>query len=129
VVSVADLVDDVEWLDGIDVSADVRFYKGELPIEVLIGTVSLAKCTLGGIGFLQPMSLAVGTPCFCVYGGFGFENTPKGQLDDRMPLHLFGYAAPDPICNCGKMKHNCIKYIPDSVLKDAFESWLERTVK
>lgn len=126
---IADLVDGAEWLHGEDVPVDARLYRGELSVEVLMGMISLSNATLGGVGFLQPMSMAVGTPTFCLYGGFGYENTPKGQTDPRMPLHLYGYACPSPQCQCKNMSHHCDKTISEEVLMSRFNAWYDSTVQ
>ena len=63
VISVADLVEGQEWLVGpADYPADVRYHKGELPVEQLLALLHGAAAVIGGIGWIVPAALALRFP-------------------------------------------------------------------
>lgn len=122
VISVADLVDNVEW--GIDPLpySDVRYHKGELPVEQLLSLVANASAVIGGIGWLVPAALAAKVPAWIICGGQGGYNapeliTPKAQTN-------ITFAVPDNFCRCRLKMHNCDKRISDYDSKLA--NWADR---
>lgn len=70
VVSLADLVDRVEWIVGAPISADISFHKGELEFELLAGLFARAALTFCSPGFAVILSQAVGTPVICTFGRY-----------------------------------------------------------
>lgn len=111
VISVADLADNVEWVVEPLPPADVRYHKGELPVEQLLSLVANASAVIGGIGWLVPAALAAKVPAWVICGGQGGYNapeliTPKGQSN-------ITFAVPDNFCRCRLKQHNCDKRISD----------------
>ncbi len=70
VISVADLVPDVEWVVGPDAKADLSFHQGELVTEALAALFSLADLVFTSSGFAAVLGPAVGTPTISVVGGY-----------------------------------------------------------
>lgn len=120
-ISVADLRDGEEWLDGELSGIQFEFHAGEIDVWTLLGLVSLADLSICTQSFFVPFALATGSTCFCVYGGFG---GPWRYISRWMDTSRFGYAAPDPFCDCGKMEHRCHKEIPQ--LMDTFKNFHDR---
>jgi hypothetical protein len=112
VISVADLQEGAEWMvGGLMPYADVRYHKGELPVEHLLSLVANASAVIGGIGWLVPAALAAKVPAWIICGGQGGYNapeliTPKGQSN-------ITFAVPDNFCRCRLKAHNCDKRISD----------------
>jgi hypothetical protein len=109
VISVADVEDGKEWVVGLPPYADVRYHKGELPIEQLLSLVANAAAVIGGIGWLVPAALSAKVPAWIICGGQGGYNapeliTPKGQSN-------ITFAVPDNFCRCRLKQHNCDKRI------------------
>lgn len=122
VISAADLVDGVEWMVGDSPYADVRYHKGELPVEQLLALVQGAAAVIGGIGWLVPAALSAKVPAWIICGGQGGYNapeliTPKGQTS-------ITFAVPDNFCRCLLKMHNCDKRISDYDSKLA--QWADR---
>lgn len=122
IVSVADLQDGAEWAVGDLPSADVRYHKGELPVEQLLALVKGAAAVIGGIGWLVPAALSAKVPAWIICGGQGGYNapeliTPKGQSK-------ITFAVPDNFCRCRLKQHNCDKRISDYDSKLA--QWADR---
>lgn len=107
-VSVGWLKDGQEWPDGAPLSGIRQsFDHGELSMTEVLALVSVAKITLCGPSFPLPVSAALGTPVFCVFGG---SIPPRCLVDPRMGRHA-GYAAPEPFCECFSNDHACNKII------------------
>lgn len=70
VVSVADLVDNVEWMISEDIEPDVKFHKGELDFETMAGLASIAKLIYCSPGFAVILGQAVGSKTAVVFGAF-----------------------------------------------------------
>jgi len=122
VISVADLVDGVEWIAGDAPYADVQYHKGELPVEQLLALVQGAAAVIGGIGWLVPAALSAKVPAWIICGGQGGYNapeliTPKGQTN-------ITFTVPDNFCRCRLKMHNCDKRISDYDSKLAH--WADR---
>lgn len=107
VVSVADLVPNVEWVVSRPVAADLEFHRGELTFEALAALMQRAALSFASPGFATIMAQAVGTPSVCVFGGHESAMTISGGA------HLAPTLGIDPIvpCNCFTNKHACQKAI------------------
>lgn len=110
VISVADLVDGQEW--GVDPMppADVRYHKGELPVEQLLALVKGAAAVIGGIGWIVPACLAAKVPAWIICGGQGGFNAPELICPAGSTIT---FAVPDNFCRCRLKSHNCDKRISD----------------
>ena len=122
VVSVADLQEGAEWIVGAAPYADIRYHKGELPVEQLLALVKGAAAVIGGIGWLVPAALCAKVPAWIVCGGQGGYNapeliTPKGQTN-------ITFAVPDNFCRCRLKQHTCNKEIKNYDAKLA--NWADR---
>lgn len=76
VVSVADLQDGEEWLDGAAPPCHASLHGG-VPLGALLGLVSNATALVGGVGWLLPAAIASGVPMLCIAGGQGGMNAPE----------------------------------------------------
>lgn len=122
VISVADFEEGKEWAEGLLPYADVRYHKGELPVEHLLALVKGAAAVIGGIGWIVPAALAANVPAWIICGGQGGYNapeliTPKGQSN-------ITFAVPDNFCRCRLKIHSCDKRISDYDSKLA--QWADR---
>ena len=108
VISVADLQDGQEW--GVDPMppADVRYHKGELPVEQLLALVKGAAAVIGGIGWIVPAALSAKVPAWIICGGQGGFNSPKQICPYGSTIT---FAVPDNFCGCRLKQHNCDKRI------------------
>lgn len=70
VVSIADLVPNVEWIAGTRVEADQKFHAGELEFEALAGLFSIASLVFCSPGFAVILAQAVGTPVVATFGSY-----------------------------------------------------------
>lgn len=115
VVSVADLVPNVEWVVSHPVGADVEFHHGELTFEVLAVIMQRASLSFASPGFATHLAQAVGTPAVCVFGGHESSMVISGGAALAPTLGI------DPIepCNCFLSTHPCKKTIdvPKAVAK------------
>lgn len=123
VISVADLVDNVEWAVEPLPYASVQFHHGELPVEELLALVKGAAAVIGGIGWLVPAALAAKVPAWIICGGQGGFNSPKQICPDGSTIT---FAVPDNFCRCKLKQHACDKRISnyDSKLAD----WADRHI-
>lgn len=122
VISVADLQEGVEWMvGGLMPYADVRYHKGELPVEQLLALVKGAAAVIGGIGWLVPAALAAKVPAWIICGGQGGFNSPKQICPDGSTIT---FAVPDNFCRCRLKIHSCDKRISDYDSKLA--QWADR---
>jgi hypothetical protein len=103
VVSVADVVDGVEWFVGDPPSAHERYHKGELGVRELLGLIQSADVVVGGVGWILPACIAASVPLFCILGGNGAHNHPRLITDRRMDLSRIRFAMPDRFCLCENM--------------------------
>jgi hypothetical protein len=125
VISVADLVDGVEWMVGTGAGpfADVQYHKGELPVEQLLSLVANAAAVIGGIGWLVPAALAARVPAWIICGGQGGFNAPELICPTGSTIT---FAVPDNFCRCKLKQHNCDKRISDYDSKLA--DWADRFI-
>lgn len=107
VVSIADLVPDVEWTVGERVEVDQTFHAGEFQFEALAGLFAEAALVYSCPGFAVVLAQAVGTPAITVFGGF--EDARSFSAGARFTPWL----AVEPInpCPCWSHTHNCNKKI------------------
>ncbi len=97
VVSVCNLGDYGEHIVGPEMPADIKFHKGELAFEELVGLYAEADLAFTCAGFAPVLAQAVGTPVVVVYGGHeGFSTT------NSVGRHLAPTLAiePDNVCEC-----------------------------
>lgn len=124
VISVADIVDGVEWMvDGHDYPIDVRYHKGELPVEQLLALVKGAAAVIGGIGWIVPATLAAKVPAWIICGGQGGFNAPELICPAGSTIT---FAVPDKLCRCKLKQHDCDKRISDYDSK--FASWADKAL-
>lgn len=121
IISVADLQEGQEWLIGPEPYADVRYHKGELPVEQLLSLVANASAVIGGIGWSVPAALAAKVPAWVVCGGQGGFNAPELICP---PDSTITFAVPDNFCRCRLKQHGCDKRISDYDSKLA--QWADR---
>lgn len=124
VVSVADLELEKEWPVGDLPDADIRFHKGELPIEKLLALVNSAAVVVGGIGWIVPACIAAKVPAWIVCGGQGGFNHPNLITDCTMDLSKIDFAVPENYCRCSRREHECDKRINNHDKR--FAEWLDR---
>lgn len=108
VISVADLQEGQEW--GLEPmpAADVRYHKGELPVEQLLALVKGAAAVIGGIGWLVPAALSAKVPAWIICGGQGGFNAPELICPAKSTIT---FAVPDNFCRCRLKQHACDKRI------------------
>lgn len=107
VVSIADLVPNLEWTVGEQVETDVQFHKGELPFEEIAALMSMASLVFCSPGFAVVLAQAVGTPVACVFGGYDSGPSFGGgaRFSPYLPIE------PMIPCQCFTHNHRCIKII------------------
>lgn len=101
VVSVADLVQGVEWISGLAVDHDQAFHAGELDFEALAGLFSISSMVFAAPGFAVILAQAVGTPVVATFGSFecsksfsaGARFTPYLGIDPIHPSDDFQHDA------------------------------------
>lgn len=123
IISVADLVDNVEWAVGHLPPADVRYHKGELPVEQLLSLVANASAVIGGIGWLVPAALAAKVPAWIICGGQGGFNAPELICPSGSTIT---FAVPDNFCRCKQKIHGCDKRISDYDAK--LTAWADKAI-
>jgi ADP-heptose:LPS heptosyltransferase len=122
VVAVADLAPGQEWAVGELPPAHHHFVHGELTVRELLALVRDADVVVGGVGWIVPAGLALGTKTFVVLGGHGGHNAPEKIMDPRLDTSRIGFAMPEAYCRCTNMLHNnCDKRIADPV--GQFSRW------
>ncbi|MCX4186766.1 hypothetical protein [Methylophaga sp. OBS4] len=121
VVSVADIVPNVEWPDGPLPKSDIEYLQGELDVSQLMALVQHAKAIVGGVGWLVPAAIAAGIPAWVVLGGHGAFNAPELITHPSQDCSRIGFAMPDNFCRCSDKRHQCNKTISNH--KAQFERW------
>lgn len=121
VVVVADLEPGQEWAVGELPPAHHYFVFGQLRVRQLLALVRDADVVVGGVGWIVPAGLALGTRTFVLLGGHGGHNAPERITDPRLDLSRIGFATPENYCKCTNMRHNCDKRITDPVAQ--FRRW------
>jgi hypothetical protein len=121
VVAVADLEQGKEWLVGDMPVCDRAFVRGELSVVDLLELMRAADVTVGGVGWIVPAALAMGSRAFIVLGGNGGHNAPEMIVDRRADSSRLGFAMPERFCRCTEKLHDCEKVIADPL--EQFERW------
>ena len=121
IISIADLEDGHEWLEGDAPFAHEQYHQGELNTSELIGMCQNAAAIVGGVGWIVPFALSSGVPAFIISGGCGGYNAPEKLVNETMDQSKIHFVKPDNFCICRDMKHNCDKRITD--LKGHFDDW------
>jgi hypothetical protein len=111
VIAVADLQNKEEWLEAGVPPHHMAALRGEFDLRSLIALVRNADVVVGGVGWIVPMSIALGTKAFVILGGHGAHNHPDRITDPRMDLSRLTFAKPERFCPCSNMNHQCDKYI------------------
>jgi hypothetical protein len=125
VVVVCDIQTDRELLAaGVMPPCNLALTHGELSVRQLLATVRDAAVVVGGVGWIVPAAIALGTPTFVVLGGNGGMNAPEVLIDRRMNASRLGFAVPEEFCRCMDMRHQCSKSIPD--LMAQWRRWQRR---
>lgn len=108
VVSIADLVPDVEWIIGPEQDADIKIHDGSLTFEVLAALFKEVNLIFCNAGFAPVLAQAVGTPSIVVYGGReSFKTTQRAGAHLAPTLGI----DPDQPCDCHTERHDCKKTI------------------
>lgn len=106
VVTVADLVPNVEWAVSPPFRADASLVRGELDLETMVGLFSLSGLVFTAPGFALILAQAVDTPLVAVFGG----HESARFYDFKIPnQHLIQPSLP---CECFSKDHHCDKTIP-----------------
>lgn len=112
VVSVADVDGKHEQLVGDPPPADEWFHEGELAPAELLALIQNAAVVVGGVGFIVPACMAMGTPSVIIGGGMGGTNGPDVLTDVRVDCSRMEFILPEPYCRCSDMRHDCNRTIP-----------------
>src|SRR5215471_7779764 len=108
VISLADLAQGREWIEGPQQEADIKLHKGELAFPEMAALFAEADLVFCNAGFAPVLAQAVGTAVICVYGGRESYRTTQ-----RVGAHLAPTCPIDPItpCDCHSNSHRCDKRI------------------
>jgi len=118
-IGIADLEEDKEWLEGA-FNVDQFYYDGMFSPKYIASLMKGAEVVVSPVGFALPMGIALNVPTFIIYGGFV---PPRALVDPRMDLSKYGYASPDPFCECYNRSHkSCQKAIPN--IEQTFTTFL-----
>jgi hypothetical protein len=118
-ISVADCGNGEEMAEKPDMSLiDLALHNGETDVWTVAGLMKRASMTISIPCFAIPLGIALDAKVFIVYGG---QIAPELLTDERMGLDNYGFAAPEPFCNCVQREHNCNKEIPYERLIESFE--------
>lgn len=100
VVSLADLVDKVEWIVGRPIEADATFHRGELDFEMLAALFARAALVFCAPGFAVILAQAVGAPVICSFGRY--ERAYSFSAGARHSPYL----GIEPINPCDDFRHD-----------------------
>jgi SAM-dependent methyltransferase len=125
-VGIASLADGAEWLASPPRGLHVERYRGEIPVETLLGLAGRAWM-LGANGFMVPMALAARGYAYVLFGGnFGY-NSPENLFHPAYDLSRIGWSVPDRPCRgCVNPRHECSKRIDPARLAAEFGQWRSR---
>lgn len=119
-ISVSNNKQGAEWFEGGKLRGiDKSFDHGELAITTLFGLIKLADMVITPPDLFSVLAIAMRTKCFCMFGGCA---KPSVIFDENMGLENFVYVAPEPFCNCMRMKHDCNKELSEEQIVQGFES-------
>lgn len=117
---VADIHEGQEDYDGLrPINATTCYERGELDTEELIDLMSKASGVIGGVGFIVPVCIALGTPAIVIHGGAGGWNHP--DLINAPGKGKINHVLPDNYCRCKNHRHNCNKEIAIEKIDKAIE--------
>ena len=100
VVSIADLVDKVEWTVGRPVAADVTLHAGELDFEIMAALFKRAALVFCSPGFAVVLGQAVETPVICVFGRYERAYSFSGGA------RFSPYLGIEPVQPCDDFRHD-----------------------
>ena len=126
VISLADCMENQEWIEGEEPPADLKLHRGELGLYKTLSLIKAASAVVSGSGFVVPAALAAGVPLFTIFGGRGAYDNPHKIFDLRMDLKKVGWVLPDKFCRCDKQIHDCDKTITN--LDDKFFQFMKSIV-
>jgi len=123
-VSIANYKRGEEWYEGEALRGINKKYEhGELFITTIFALLKLADMIITPPDLFSVLAIALQTRCFCIFGGCA---KPSVVFDENMGLENFKYVAPKPFCNCMRMKHDCNKEIPETLIMQEFEELIDR---
>jgi len=125
-ISLANLEEGKERLDGEITGIDAEFHHGELPLTTIIGLLKIADMTLTPPAWLLNLAIAVRAKVFTIFGGHA---GPEFLLDPIQGLENVAWVAPRPFCNCWRLGHDCRKDIPKDEVLAKFEDLRARPKK
>ena len=125
-ISIADIEQYEEWLDGDLDGIDKRFHHGEIPITTIFGLIKLTDMMITYPGFFTLIAIVLRSKCFCIFGGL---QTHDHLFNENMGLENFEYVIPEPFCNCFDMAHKCNKEIPEEKIIKKFDDLKNRKKK
>lgn len=100
VISLADLVDGIEWMVGAKIESDVAFHHGELAFEMLAALFARAALVFCSPGFAVILAQAVETPAICTFGRY--ERAYSFSAGARFSPYL----GIEPINPCDDFRHD-----------------------
>lgn len=106
VLSIADLEQGLEWIEGPTLETDAQIHDGSLTFGAMAGLYAQADLVLSPAGHGPILAQAVGTPSIVVYGG-----RESFRTTERAGQHLAPTLGidPDHPCDCHSNSHNCDK--------------------
>jgi len=122
IISIGDINMIDEWLVSPEPYADIKFHDGQLGVKELLALTQSARYTVGGVGWIVPVSLCYNNPAWIVLGGHGMFNSPEAIMYRQK--NSVAFAMPDKFCRCIDMRHDCNKEI--SNYEQQFTDWLRR---
>lgn len=123
VISIADLVPNVEWQVSLPIKADLEFHKGELSFEQIAGLFHLSSLVYCSPGFSAVLARSMGKPLITVFGGYENSNSfnygygPYLGIDTIKP------------CQCFSHNHKCNKSIDLKSAKLKIRNFINENVK
>lgn len=113
VVSVADVDGEQEWIEEPAPTAGRRLHHGELKPTELLALVQHADLVVGGVGWIVPACVAMGTPLIVIGGGYGHLNNPDWLMGPLVDGSRIRWLLPDDFCMCADPVHDCPKDISE----------------
>jgi len=111
IISIADLEDGKEWIDGDEPFAHEKYHAGELSLADILALLESSAGAIGSVGWLLPASMAYNLPMLCIFGGWGASNCPERLFDPRIDDKMIVKAMPENFCMCSRHDHKCDKKI------------------
>lgn len=117
---VADIDPPHEVYDGPRPNASRYYEFGELGLEEMIELIYRARVVVGGVGFIVPLCIAIGTPAIIIHGGVGGCSAPSliDAPGEGRPTHVL----PESYCLCQSHSHPCNKDLDISKLQLVIDS-------